>query len=136
MSPPPPWIDHAPLASVCVPDGVAPPMSPQAQPLGQVLRTPIVTVSNDTSLTFAGLCEVTAKPANTLPARAGMVIDESGIAVQLMPSLDVYPVKVVPARATMRYMGAVPVVAIVLVTPPCVVRYWTTIPLLGVTNAA
>jgi hypothetical protein len=82
------------------------------------------------------LCEVSASPSSRVPVRLASVCDDPGTGVQVRPSGDVAALKVVPARVSCRYVGAVPPVRTWLVVPPCAVRHCTATPLLGVMNTA
>src|SRR5438128_1081715 len=72
MSPPPPWMVQVPLLSTWLPTGVGLPMSAQVQPLGQAGggggALPLTfSVSKVAELSAAVLCELTARPASTVP---------------------------------------------------------------------
>jgi hypothetical protein len=70
-------------------------MSAQDQSAGQAAK---LTVSKVTALSVPALCEVTAIPACSVPVRLAIVTVAPATALQLTPSLDVYAVKVAPAR--------------------------------------
>ena len=81
--------------------------------------------------------DVTAIPARSDPLRLLSETVDPPIAVQVLPSLEVEAVKLVPTRATWRYTGVMPaILATVLTPPPCVLRLSTRMPLLGVTTTA
>ena len=68
MSPPPPWIVHVEGVWVCVPAGVAAPMSTQVYaalqtPGGSVDVVLTLTVDSPTVLSRLVSCEVTARPS-------------------------------------------------------------------------
>jgi hypothetical protein len=78
------------------------------------------------------LCDVAATPARIVPVMFKVTLDP-GTVVQVTPSEEVEAVKVVPALLTRRYRGTVPVMLAAIAEPvPRVVRYCTTMPLLGV----
>ncbi|MBV9542936.1 MAG: hypothetical protein JOY61_00985, partial [Chloroflexi bacterium] len=74
---------------------------------------PIVTVSNVTVLSAPVLCDVTARPASTVPV-IEMVTLEPAIGAHVTPSVDVYAVNVVPERATWTYAGTPPLIVAAL----------------------
>src|SRR3984893_9073439 len=78
-------------------------------------------------------CEVTASPSRTVPDRPAIVCVPS--VVQVVLSVDIWPVNVDPLRVIRRYLGTVPDTAVVrVVVAPDVVRYSTKMPLPGVTS--
>lgn len=61
----------------------------------------MLTASNLAVFIAVTVCEVTAMPANNVPERLRVTLDP-GMAVQVLPSLEVKAVKVVPLRCTSR----------------------------------
>src|SRR5947209_14087226 len=104
MSPPPPWIVHVPDDSVWPPAGVAAPMSAHDHPVGHPGgggggAPPVMeTVSKVTAEPVPWLCDVIASPASNGWPRFGVWVDPA-IAVQLVPSADVYAVNDVEVPA-------------------------------------
>src|ERR1700736_6155872 len=82
------------------------------------------------------LCEVTASPSSIVALTTNVTLDP-GINVQVTPSGDVNAVNVSPVRLTRTYWGSpCNTFEILSVVPPCAARYWTTMPLPGLTSAA
>src|SRR5258706_15207418 len=67
-----------------------------------VVAYPLCTVSNVTVHRAPPLCEVTARPASSVPLRLASVTTDPATGVQVTPSAEVYAVNMVPARATFR----------------------------------
>jgi hypothetical protein len=83
-----------------------------AVPVGVGDEPPPVTAAavKATLLRLVGVWDVTAKPARTWPEKAGRFKLEPGISVHVVPLLEVYVLYVLPARVTLRYRGAPPLV--------------------------
>src|SRR3974377_387204 len=98
MSPPAPATVHVPDVGDCVPAAPVDPMSAQSPPVGQAFggggaELLTVSVSNPTVLSVEVLCDVTARPARSVPD-IEMFTEAFGIGVQLSPSVLVYAVTV------------------------------------------
>src|SRR5215469_8069585 len=79
MSLPPAWMYQLPLAYDSLPTSAGPPISPQAQSLGQPAGGGAPVFVSVTALRVAepavvALCEVTARPARTLEPRGNMAV--------------------------------------------------------------
>src|ERR1700730_10929455 len=97
MSLPPPWMVQVPPERVCPPAlGATVPISAQLHALGQTpggTGSPAATAAPSRGAGAGGacLCEVMAKPAWSAPVMPSTVV-EPGIAVQVVPSGEVYAV--------------------------------------------
>src|SRR5262245_1460730 len=108
MSFPAPCAAHIPLLTVWLPARVGAPISPQVQLDGHVEK---FIVSKVTALSAPPLCDVTAIPASSGPVRLLRLSVEPSIAVQVIPSVDVYAVKITPARVIFSQAGAAPLIS-------------------------
>src|SRR5919204_2645304 len=112
MSPPPASSVQVEPLSAWPPLGVGKPMSWHDQPLGQTFGgggapAPIATLVNVPVPSVVTLCEFTARPARTVPPRFGRSSVELDTGDQVVPSADVYAVRLVPERATRTHAGTV-----------------------------
>src|SRR5205809_3783850 len=102
MSAPPACIVQVPLLTDWLPVGVGLPMSAQVQPAGQTRDVLTFTVSKVADPMSPPLCDDTTRPAMFEPLMLFIVILDPGTSVQVLPSLEVKALYVLPERMTIR----------------------------------
>jgi hypothetical protein len=121
----------APLIVTVVPTG---PELGASDVIDGAAATPPVTVTllNEAVAAVAAVWLVTASPTYTCTGSGTVPLL---IGLHVVPSIDWYPVRVVPLRATRTHRGAAPPTVWLVLPPPWLTRVWNSSPLAALAPA-